>query len=188
MRILKKAIVCPAILAAIIATLMAPAMSFAQDKTPSIGERPDHPQKDDSAKELNDKLAKYLTGTKWNGNFTMTGKEGMIKETYEIISADKSEVGDYWNLIARIKYGGKDATFPLPPIEIKFAGKTPVITVDRVSFPGFGMYDARVVIRQGKYAGTWSHSGGAGGHLFGTIEKMSADELKEKSESKKEGD
>jgi hypothetical protein len=134
-------------------------------------------------KALHEKLAKYLTGTRWEGQFSMSGVKGNQTETYEIIKAEKGAEGDNWNLIARIKYGGKDATLPLPPIEIKFAGGTPVITVDRVTFPGFGTFDARVLIRQGQYAGTWAHlgqGGGVGGHLFGTIKKMDESELKQK--------
>lgn len=129
-------------------------------------------------KELEAKLAKYLTGTKWTGNFTMGDDGKMITEYYEILSAQKSEFGDKWNLIARIKYGDHDATIPLPPMEIKFAGSTPVITVDKLFFPGFGVFDARVVIRRGKYAGTWQHDK-VGGHLFGTITKMNEEELEE---------
>ena len=105
---------------------------------------------------------------------------------FEILSAEKNEVGDFWNLVARIKYGDHDKTLPLPPIEIKFADKTPVITIDKVTFPGFGTFDARVLIRQGKYAGTWAHSGGKGGHLFGTIEPMDPEEVKEKTKQVKD--
>lgn len=143
---------------------------------------------DDETKALHDKLAKYLSGTKWTGEFTMTGKQETRTEHYEIISAEKGEIGDYWNLVARIKYGGKDATLPLPPIEIKFAGATPVITVDKAFFPGFGTFDARVLIRKGQYAGTWAHigeGGGVGGHMFGTIEKMDAEEVKKKADAVK---
>ena len=132
---------------------------------------------DESEQELIARLEKFLTGTNWTGNFVIEGKEKLISEHYEILSAKKSEFGDKWNLIARIKYGGHDTTLPLPPIEIKFAGKTPVITIDRVSIPGLGIFDARVVIRQGKYAGTWKH-GKIGGFMFGTIQSMSDDELK----------
>jgi hypothetical protein len=140
----------------------------------------------DETKALHDKLAKYLTGTKWTGQFTMQGKTETRTEQYEIISAEKGEVGDYWNLIARIKYGDHDATIPLPPIEIKFAGKTPVITVDEAFFPGFGKFDARVLIRRGQYAGTWAHSGGVGGHMFGKIEKMDPAEVKRKADAVKQ--
>ena len=149
----------------------------------------DAPAKVDAkTKALHDKLAKYLSGTKWTGEFTMTGKKETRTEHYEILSAEKGETGDYWNLVARIKYGGNDATLPLPPIEIKFAGSTPVITVDKAFFPGFGTFDARVLIRKGQYAGTWAHigeGGGVGGHMFGTIEKMDADEVKKKANAVK---
>ena len=130
---------------------------------------------DESEQELIARLEKFLTGTKWTGNFIIEGKDELINEHYEILSAEKSEFGDKWNLIARIKYGGHDTTLPLPPIEIKFAGKTPVITVDRAFIPTLGTFDARVVIRQGKYAGTWKH-GKKGGFLFGSIENMSDEE------------
>lgn len=156
----------------------------AQEKEQSNSEKPSEPQStqpeskptDNSQQDLVARLEKYLTGTKWTGNFIMDGKEELIQEHYEILSAKKSEFGDNWNLIARIKYGGHDTTLPLPPIEIKFAGKTPVITVDKAVFPGLGTFDARVVIRQGKYAGTWKH-GKKGGFLFGTIQSMSEKEL-----------
>ena len=83
-------------------------------------------------------------------------------------------------LKVRIKYGGKDVTVPLPPMDIKWAGSTPVITVDQMTIPGMGTFDARVLIRKGKYSGTWSHND-VGGHMFGTIEKGAAEEKKESS-------
>jgi len=135
---------------------------------------------------LHAKLAKYLSGTQWTGQFTVSGSDQTKTEHYEILSAEKNEVGDFWNLVARIKYGNHDQTLPLPPIEIKFADKTPVITIDKVRFPGFGTFDARVLIRQGKYAGTWAHNDGKGGHLFGIIEPMDAEEIKEKRKQVKD--
>jgi hypothetical protein len=121
---------------------------------------------------LQKKLAKYLTNTRWTGQFTMTGQDGPPKaEQYEITKAEKADEGDYWNLVVRIKYGDHDMTLPLPPIEVKWAGETPVITVDQVTVPGLGTFDARVLIRGGQYAGVWKHDA-VGGHLFGKIEKM----------------
>ena len=128
-------------------------------------------------KALNEKLAKFLTGSRWEGQFTMTGEESPKKEQYEIIKAEKADEGDFWNLVVRIKYGEKDVTQPLPPIEIKWAGRTPIITVDNVAVPTLGTFDARVVVRKGsdgqpgKYAGTWSH-GDVGGHLYGMIYRI----------------
>lgn len=174
---------------AIACLFCSPAWGLAQDTvveanpTQSPSAQVSGETKVDQQQAIHDKLAKYLSGTKWTGQFTMAGNPEPRTEHYEIISAEKGEIGDYWNLIARIKYGKHDKTFPLPPIEIKFAGGTPVITVDNIFFPGFGNFDARVLIRKGQYAGTWAHvgdGGGVGGHMFGTIEKMDAEELKKK--------
>ncbi len=119
-----------------------------------------------------EKLAKYLTNSRWKGKFTLSNVDRPpTAETYEITQAEKAENGDYWNLVARIKYADHDVTLPLPPIEIKWAGGTPVITVDQITIPSLGTFDARVLIRGGQYAGTWSHDQ-VGGHLFGTIEKI----------------
>jgi hypothetical protein len=136
----------------------------------------------ESETERNERLAKYLTGTKWTGKFTTTGEEAKpaAEEKYEIIEAKKADDGDKWNLVARIQYGGKDVTLPLPTMEIKWAGETPVITVDKMVIPGMGTFDARVLIRKGQYAGTWAH-GKVGGHLFGKIEKIQLTESKEKN-------
>jgi len=156
--------------------------SAGSDSTPQQAQ---HKTESDADQELIVRLEKYLTGTNWTGNFVMDGKEKLISERYEILSAKKSEFGDKWNLVARIKYGGHDITLPLPPIEIKFAGKTPVITIDRALIPALGTFDARVVIRQGKYAGTWKH-GDKGGFMFGTIQSMSDEEIKAAEKTVKE--
>lgn len=162
-----------------------PTLSLCQEvESKSIGQASENPESLNVINEVSetdqdriDRLAAYLTQTRWTGQFTITGAEEKppAPEYYEILKAEKAENGDYWNLLARIKYGDKDATLPLPPIEIKWAGQTPVITVDRVTVPGFGTFDARVLIRRGQYAGTWSHDN-VGGHLFGKIEKMAESE------------
>ena len=58
-------------------------------------------------------------------------------------------------------------TVPVP-VEVKWAGETPVITLDEVTIPGLGTFSSRVVLDRGRYAGTWSHDK-VGGHMFGTI-------------------
>ena len=74
-------------------------------------------------------------------------------------------------LTARIKYGDKDRTVDLPPFDIKWVKDSPVITVDKMLIPLMGVFDARVIIRNNKYAGTWTHND-VGGHLFGVIERL----------------
>ncbi len=151
-------------------------MSAQQDAETQEQDSPDENLSPEAAR--NERLAKYLTGTRWTGRFTISGQEDRMptEEHYEIIEAQKDTEGDFWNLTVRIKYGNKDVTLPLPSLEIKWAGETPVITVDRMTIPGMGVFDARVLIRKGQYAGTWAHGAqgeaGGGGHLFGKIEKM----------------
>jgi hypothetical protein len=64
-------------------------------------------------------------------------------------------------------------TLPIP-LEIKWAGDTPVITLTKLAIPGLGTFTSRVVIYEGRYAGTWQHDR-VGGHLFGKIEKAVSD-------------
>ena len=120
------------------------------------------------------KLEKDLTGAKLTGRFTITGKADMTpkEEEYTISSAIKLPEPDMWLLKARVKYGDKDGVYPIP-LEIKWAGDTPVITMTNMEIPGLGKFSTRVVLYEGRYAGTWQH-GDVGGHLFGTYEPGSA--------------
>ena len=136
----------------------------------------DKPAAAPSQDELNKKLAADLTNVKLVGRFTVTGKESDApkEEEYTITSALKLPEPDLWLLKARIKYGKTDQTFPIP-LEIKWAGDTPIITLTNLEIPGLGTFTSRVVIYEGRYAGTWQH-GNVGGHLFGRIEKLPAED------------
>jgi len=126
-----------------------------------------------SREELIKKLEQDLTNVKLIGRFTVTGREDREPrpEEYTITSAIKLPEGDMWLIKARVKYGDKDVTVPIP-LEIKWAGDTPVITLTDLAIPGLGTFTSRVVIYDGKYAGTWQH-GKIGGSLFGRLEKAS---------------
>lgn len=96
-------------------------------------------------------------------NATMSGRWCLIKDgqltpeqpdKYTIVGVNKL-FGERWLIRARIQYGGKDITAPVP-VRVKWAGDTPVITVDDVGIPGSSTYSARVVIYDDSYAGTWS--------------------------------
>ncbi|MAE30433.1 MAG: hypothetical protein CMO43_02360 [Verrucomicrobiales bacterium] len=111
-----------------------------------------------------------LTNAVLAGKFTITGKPSPPREeSYTIRSVTKMAQGDYWLFTARIKYGKRDVTLPMP-IPVKWAGDTPVISLDNLTLPGLGTFSAHVVIDGDKYAGTWAH-GQVGGHMFGTIGK-----------------
>jgi hypothetical protein len=133
-----------------------------------------------SREELIKKLEADLTNVKLIGRFTIAGREDREPrpEEYTISSAMKLPEGDMWLIKARIKYGDKDMTVPMP-LEIKWAGDTPVITLTDLTIPGLGTFTSRVVIYDNRYAGTWQH-GKVGGNLFGRMEKVTV----EKAEAK----
>jgi hypothetical protein len=121
------------------------------------------------------KFEQMLSGAKLVGQFTILGREGDLpKEEYTIKSVQKMPRGDYWLFQARIRYMDKDVTLPLP-LEVKWAGDTPIITLTDLAIPVLGTFSSRVIIHKNKYAGTWTH-GEAGGHLFGVIEKVDPDQ------------
>lgn len=120
-------------------------------------------------------LEKSLTGAALVGHFTETGKAAIDPkaERYELKTVKHVE-DDRWLFEARITYGEHDVTVPLT-LPVKWAGDTPVITVDNMGIPGLGLYTARVMIYADHYAGFWS-GGDHGGHLFGVIERSDENE------------
>ncbi|QDU25211.1 hypothetical protein ETAA8_02740 [Anatilimnocola aggregata] len=132
--------------------------------------------------ELIAKLEKTLTGARMTGTFTVLGKEekAPTPEEYTIVSAQKIPDGDIWLLKARVKYGTTDKTLPIP-LEIQWAGDTPVITMTDMAVPGLGTFSTRVVIYDGMYSGTWQH-GAVKGHLFGTITRADEKPAETKTE------
>lgn len=121
--------------------------------------------------ELFAKFKDSLQNSVMVGTFTIDGdkEKKQREESYEIRRVVKAEKGDFWNIFARMKYGKVDVTLPFP-VEVKWAGNTPVITCDELKLVGMGVFDARIVISDNKYAGTWRH-GEVGGLMFGRIEK-----------------
>jgi hypothetical protein len=119
---------------------------------------------------LEKQFEKTMSGATLVGTFTVAGRDeakNPKQERYTISKVTKVR-DDYWLFNARIQYGGHDATLPLT-LAVKWAGDTPVITLDEVPVPGFGSFTCRVMIFDDQYAGTWS-GGDHGGHMFGRIE------------------
>ncbi len=110
------------------------------------------------------------------GKFTIKGQEtgeGRSEE-YHILEVSKLPRGDYWLFRARIKYGGKNLTLPIP-LQVKWAEGTPVITLEETTIPGLGTFSTRLMIYDDQYAGIWKH-GEIGGQMFGTIKAGKAQE------------
>ena len=144
-------------------TLFLPTVASALDEAPPAAQISAEKQK------LYDLFEKKMTNVKFTGNFTVLGKQqdNLPKESYTIVSVKKLAEGELWLFTARVQFGGRDVTLPMP-LQVQWAGTTPVITLTNVLIPGLGTFSSRVVIYKNKYAGTWTH-GDVGGHLFGTI-------------------
>lgn len=111
-----------------------------------------------------------MSGATMVGYFTLNGQEatkGLKEEKYRLVSVKKLKKGDYWQF--EYQHGESEKTRTLP-VEIKWAGDTPVITLTDVLVPGAGTFTARVLFYRNEYAGTWSASD-HGGRLFGKVVK-----------------
>lgn len=143
-------------------------------------------QQDDAAPKqemLEKQFEKQMSGATLVGHFTVDGKTNgkpPREERYEIASVKKLN-GDQWLITARIKYGENDVNVPMP-LNVFWAGDTPVISLTNLSIPGLGnAFTSRVMFFEGRYAGTWQH-GKVGGNLWGRIEY--ADQKPETEEEK----
>ncbi len=127
----------------------------------------------ETQQQLNAAFSALLSGATMTGSFTVdsnrdgdAGTRPPREESYEISSATHLG-GELWLITARMRYGDVDATVPVP-VAVKWAGKTPVITLDEVTIPGMGTFSARVLFHGGRYAGTWQHDA-VGGLMFGRV-------------------
>lgn len=162
-------------IAALFILIALPCLVSAEDDTAK-----DKPAAAQDREKLYKLFEKKMSGVKLVGRFTILGREDadLPREEYTINSVKKLPEGDYWLFDARVKYGDKDLQVPLP-LEVKWAGDTPVITLTDFTIPAMGTFSSRVVIYKNKYSGTWTH-GKVGGHLFGVIEKLEEDESESK--------
>ena len=95
------------------------------------------------------------------------GQPGSEKAEQYVIQGVNKVGADVWMVHARLQYGNKDVTVPIP-VQVKWAGDTPVISITSLAIPNVGTYTARVVVCDNLYAGTWS-GGDHGGLLSGAI-------------------
>ena len=110
-----------------------------------------------SQEELENTFKATLTRATLSGRWCLVqdGKLTPEKADKYTITGVSKLGGDMWLIHARIEYGKKDVTAPVP-VQVKWAGDTPVIIVDKFPIPGGGVYSARLLIYEKTYAGTWS--------------------------------
>ena len=125
-----------------------------------------------SQEELEAKFKATLTKATMSGRWCGI-KDGKLtpekEDKYTIVSVNKLG-GEAWIIHARVQYGNKDFVAPIP-VFVKWAGDTPVITLDNIGMPGGNSYSARVLIYDKTYAGTWS-----GGDHVGLMNGVIANE------------
>jgi len=109
-----------------------------------------------------------MSGVALEGFFTVGDGTELHPDRYVIESVTKVKDG-VWRFAARVQYNKKD--FPVTlDVPVFFAGDTPVISLTRQAVQGAGVFDTRLVIYKGGYAGTWG-GGATGGKMFGNIVK-----------------
>jgi len=147
----------------LVVALVSAADSAKSDKTKSQG-------KLDQA-TLEKAFSESLSGATLVGSFTTDGNEGKSGDRYQLVSAKKLQ-GDSWIFTYKAKIGDQMVDLPVP-IQVLWAGDTPVMTLTDLTIPGLGTFTARVMFHGDRYAGTWQH-GEHGGHMWGKIEKAKA--------------
>ena len=117
--------------------------------------------------ELDRKFMAMMNGVTMVGRSTSLSSDKVSGEEQYIIEKVSKLTGDTWLFQARFKYGAHDIPIPMP-VQIHWAGDTPVICVTDFAVPGMGAYTARVVLHNDQYAGTWNGKG-YGGQMFGKL-------------------
>jgi hypothetical protein len=167
---MKRIIVLLAIAAALAAAAIGSSLLCAADAPAEKPALPQPANKVPDKADLEKKFSESLTGATLDGFFTETpGDEAKPRESKYVINKVSKLGDDLWLFEAQIKYGEHDLTIPIP-LAVRWAGDTPVITLDKAPVPGFGTFSARVLIYDGSFAGMWS-GGNHRGELYGRVVK-----------------
>ena len=149
----------------------------AQDTKKPSGAEPSSKPAAESAKtdsptaEQEAKFKAALTNAVMDGRYcnVSAGKLGPDKEDKYTIEGVEKNADGQWTIKAKVEYGAVNFTAPVP-VQVKWAGDTPVIIVDNIGFIGTPKYSARVMIYGDTYSGTWS-AGDHGGLMHGVLRK-----------------
>jgi hypothetical protein len=116
-------------------------------------------------------FARMLSHVTLTGTYTQQGKNTKPEqERYTIYRVAKIPGQEHlWRFDVRLQFGNVDLRVPLP-INVRWAGDTPMVVLNDYKIPGLGSFSARVLFDKTRYAGTWQHDK-EGGHLFGDIVK-----------------
>lgn len=126
-------------------------------------------------KKFRETLSNAVLSGRWR--LVRDGKLGEEREEKYTLGSVNRLSGDLWIIQARVQYGKKDVTLPVP-VNVKWAGDTPIISVTNVGLPGLGTYTARVMVYNELYTGTW-FGPGYGGFLSGRVLRNAGNEKDE---------
>jgi hypothetical protein len=141
--------------------------------SPSLAQQPaTQPAPAKTQAELEADLEKTLTNATLEGSFNFSGNTQQLRTDRYSLGIVKKGTGKLWMIQAKMDLGGGEMTIPIS-LPIEWAGDTPVIVVDNLTFPGMGTYSARVMIFDGTYSGYWKH-GERGGLMFGVVKPAGA--------------
>jgi len=119
--------------------------------------------------ELDAQFEQMMTGTTLVGRSTTVGRDTLSSEERYVIEGVTRLAGDTWLVRSRFQYASRDIPIVIP-VQVKWAGDTPVLCLTDFTIPGMGTFSARVVLYRDQYAGTWSAEK-YGGQLFGRLER-----------------
>jgi len=97
--------------------------------------------------DLDQKFQQMMSGVTLIGHSASLKDESVAGEEKYVIEKVSKLGGETWLFHARIQYGSHDVPVPLP-VTMKWAGDTPVITINNLAIPGLGTYTARVLLYQ----------------------------------------
>jgi len=127
------------------------------------------PRASAAQEELDRQFEQMLDGATLVGQSTTTGREGLSGEERYVIESVTRLSGHTWFVKSRFKYATHDVPI-LIPVQVHWAGDTPVLGLTDFRIPGMGTFSARVVFYRDQYAGAWSAEK-YGGQLFGRLER-----------------
>lgn len=121
-----------------------------------------------------EKFTKMMTGKILSGSFVSDRRPDSTappsKDEYRIESVTHID-GNKWSVNTRVKYEMYNVLVPVP-VDVEWAGDTPMIQVTNLTIPNLGSgFTARVLIYEGRYAGTWAHNQ-VGGQMWGALKDI----------------
>lgn len=125
-----------------------------------------------AAEDLDRQFEQMITGVTLVGRSTTVGRDELSSEERYVIEGVTRMAGDTWLIRSRFQYASRDIPIIIP-VQVKWAGDTPVLCLSDFTIPAMGTFSARVVFFRDQYAGTWSAEK-YGGQMFGRLERKAA--------------